>query len=141
MDIKANVNLYTKPGNLKGIASIIVDDSLVIKGLKVWNSEKGLFVAMPSQKVGSEYKDVCFATTDELRQQIGETVLNAYEEAMEQVSEKKEQKNEQDTNTKESKKQTGKRTQKADADSQKQENDISEDGQEGQIDEGPVMSM
>ncbi len=46
-------------GNLKAIASITLDDSFAVHGVKVLKSQKGLFVAMPSTEFNSEYKDIC----------------------------------------------------------------------------------
>ena len=65
-------------GNLKAIASITLEDSFVVHGVKVLESQKGLFVAMPSTEFNSEYKDICHPTTKELREDISKAVLDAY---------------------------------------------------------------
>lgn len=98
--------------------------------------EKGLFVAMPSQKVGNEYKDVCFAKSAELREQINSSVLEAYEQTLTQA---KEQKN----NAGEAKKGQKKgRTVKTRSDIEQAEADEDlQEGQDEQTEAGPVMSM
>lgn len=133
MDIKANVNLFNRPeGNLKGLASISINDDFIVRGIRVIEGEKGLFVSMPSQKVGSDYRDVCFAKSTELREQINKTVLEAYEQTL-----KQEQKTSK--GAKEEKKQT---KSVSHASKQKEvENAEKQSVQEEQTDEGPVMSM
>lgn len=135
MDIKANVNLFNRPeGNLKALASISLDDDFIVKGIRVVQGEKGLFISMPSQKVGSEYRDVCFPKSAELREQINRAVLEAYEQTQTQ---KQEQKSEESIEN--DKKQTKKGTQKS------KHNGIEESepqqAQEEQTDDSPVMSM
>ncbi|NDO20146.1 SpoVG family protein [Lachnospiraceae bacterium MD329] len=82
MELKASVNLYTKPGSLKGFASLSIDDAFVIRNLSVRESENGLFVSMPSQKVGGEYKDICYPITKELREEINKVVLEEYQQEL-----------------------------------------------------------
>lgn len=140
MDIKANVSLYTKPeGNLKGLASISIDDDFIVRGLRIVEGENGLFVAMPSQKSGDGYRDVCFPKTHELREQIHKVVLEAYEQTL------KEHKDEikQDKKTEKGQKRSSGRSQKNAAGNQQEadENALSSEGQDEQVEEGPAMSM
>lgn len=135
MDIKASVNLYNKPdGNIKAFASISLNDDFIVRGLRVVEGEKGLFVAMPSQKVGSDYRDVCFPKSTELREEINSTVLEAYEQAM---TESQEQANEK---TKRGSKKEQNNEQKAGKGNKQEESepDLQEDGP---IEEEPSMSM
>ena len=50
--MKINVKCYEvkNGGNLKGTASIGIDDKLYIKGFRIMNGSKGLFVSFPSVK-------------------------------------------------------------------------------------------
>lgn len=139
MDIKANVNLFNRPeGNLRGIASISINDDFIVKNIKVVEGEKGLFVAMPSQKVGNEYKDVCFAKSAELREQINSAVLKAYEQTLTQA---KEQKNDAEGTKKGQKKgRTGAERSRAEVEQAEADEDLQE-GQDEQTEAGPVMSM
>ena len=52
MDYKANVTLMTKPGSLKGVASVSINEEFVVKGLRIYEGDNGPFVSMPSRKVG-----------------------------------------------------------------------------------------
>ena len=65
---------------VKGIASITIDDSFVVHDIKILESEKGLFVAMPSKKCPDEtYKDIAHPINAEARELIQKAVLNEYE--------------------------------------------------------------
>jgi stage V sporulation protein G len=69
--------------DLKAFASITFDDSFVVRGLKVIYSGSKFFVAMPTHRNRrGDFKDVAFPIVNELRLQIEEKVLLAYEEAM-----------------------------------------------------------
>lgn len=80
MDITGKVFLINGDGNIKAMASITLDNSFVVGGLKVMNGSKGLFVSMPSRKLADgTYKDSCFPLSKDVRQQINDVVLAAYE--------------------------------------------------------------
>ena len=65
---------------VKGIASITIDDSFVVHDIKILESEKGLFVAMPSKKCPDEtYKDIAHPINAEARELIQKAVINEYE--------------------------------------------------------------
>ena len=69
-------------GNMrvKGIASITIDDSFVIHDIKILESEKGLYVAMPSRRTpAGEFKDIAHPINAEARELIQKAVLNEYE--------------------------------------------------------------
>ena len=61
-----------------------VNGIFAVRGVKVLESSKGLFVAMPQYKVGNDYKDVCFPCTKEAYEELNNAVLNAYEQALTQ---------------------------------------------------------
>lgn len=140
MDVKANVNLFTKPGNLKGIASVSLDDDFIIKNVRVFQSEKGLFVSMPAQKIGDEYRDICFAKSQELRNQISDAVLSGYDMALKQANgQVKEQKNEEEQ---EYKNKTASQTKSSKQEqSYEDDEDISQEDGFEEVEEEPTMSM
>lgn len=84
MDIQAKVNLLVNStNNVKAMASITIDNAFVVTGIKIVESQNGLFTAMPSRKTASgEYKDICFPITAEARAEIQNEVLKAYEEKL-----------------------------------------------------------
>ena len=46
-------------GKLKAIASVTFDDEFVVHDIKVIDGQNGLFIAMPSRKIGNgEFRDV-----------------------------------------------------------------------------------
>ncbi|MCK5177996.1 MAG: septation protein SpoVG family protein, partial [Candidatus Omnitrophica bacterium] len=54
---------------------------LLIKGVRVMDGKKGLFVSMPrEQSKDKKWYDTIRCLTDEIRDQITETVLSAYNE-------------------------------------------------------------
>lgn len=70
-----------KGDTLKAFAAITFDEAFVVKGLKVIEGKKGLFVAMPStegRKKG-EYFDSVYPITKELRESINDAVIEEYE--------------------------------------------------------------
>ena len=65
---------------VKGIASITIDDSFVVHDIKILESEKGLFVSMPSRRTpAGEFKDIAHPINSEARELIQKAVLNEYE--------------------------------------------------------------
>lgn len=65
---------------VKGIASITIDDSFVVHDIKILESEKGLFVAMPSRRLPSgEFKDIAHPINAEARELMQKAILNEYE--------------------------------------------------------------
>lgn len=65
---------------LKAFASITFDNCFVISSLKVMDGNNGLFVAMPSQKKGDNYTDVCYPINKEFREELQKAVLQKYNE-------------------------------------------------------------
>lgn len=76
-DMKVDVTIWPvkENKNLLAFADVTLNDSLVVKGLKVCTGEKGDFVAMPSAKIGGEYKDTAFPITAEFREKIITAVM------------------------------------------------------------------
>lgn len=74
------VEIYgVKRDTLKANATITFNNCFVVKGLKVIKGKNGLFVTMPSFEHNGEYKDLCFPLTKELREEISNKVLDAYD--------------------------------------------------------------
>lgn len=82
-DVKIH-SLYPE-GNCRASASVNLNGSFAIRGVKVMEGANGLFVSMPSYRTGNgEYKDICFPCTREVRSQLNEAVLNAYQQSLAQ---------------------------------------------------------
>lgn len=71
-------------GALLGYANIVLNNSFIIRGIKILESEKnGRFVAMPSRRLREEkraYRDLCHPINQETREIITATIFNAYDE-------------------------------------------------------------
>lgn len=86
--LQYDVNIYPSKGDgaQKASATVNINGQFAIRGLKIMEGSKGLFVSMPSFKAGNgEYKDICFPCTKESRADFDKVVLAAYEQKMEQL--------------------------------------------------------
>ena len=65
---------------LKAYASVTFDDCFVVHSVGVLEGANGLFVVMPSRKVGeSEFKNIAHPIVTSFREKISKAVLDAYE--------------------------------------------------------------
>lgn len=96
MDItKVSIRKYNAPkNNLKGFATVTLDDELVLTGIKIIKGNKGLFLGMPSTywESDEEYHDIFFPVTADFREELTDAVIEAYEEADEKETKKKSKK-------------------------------------------------
>ncbi len=84
MDLKVKITKIVDKEKMKAFATVSFDNGFLITGVKVLESQYGLYVGMPRiRKKSGEFKDVCFPITKEMRQEITKAVLAAYEEAKE----------------------------------------------------------
>ncbi len=78
-----NVNLRDEE-KLRAFVNITFDDVFVVRGLKVIQGNKGLFVCMPSRKLANgTYKDIAHPIDNEFRQTIETLILHKYEKVLE----------------------------------------------------------
>lgn len=69
---------------LKAFASITLDNCFVIRGLKIIEGAKGVFVAMPSRKrPDGTYQDVAHPINNETRDWMEGLIITAYKEELE----------------------------------------------------------
>lgn len=81
-DVRMKVLDESEERKIKAISSITFNDSFVIHDVKVLDSEKGLYVVMPSKKApDGTFKDIAHPLNTETRQMIQEKVLAEYEKA------------------------------------------------------------
>ncbi len=77
------VRKILKEGKLKAVASITLDDELVIHDIKIIDGDKGLFIAMPSKKSSDgEYRDIAHPINSWTREKIQTMILNEYEKSL-----------------------------------------------------------
>ena len=70
---------------MKAIVSMTLDNEFVVHDIKVIDSDKGLFIAMPSRKTGEgEYRDIAHPINSATRDMIQRIILEHYEKALEE---------------------------------------------------------
>ena len=90
MKVDVKIGSIRPEGNVRAYASVNLNDCFAIRNVKVVDSSKGLFIAMPSYKAGNgEYKDICFPVTKEFREQLNNAVIDAYKQALTQSQQQK----------------------------------------------------
>ncbi len=72
-------------GTLRATASVNIYGDFAVRGVKVMDGTKGIFVSMPSYKAGNgEYKDICFPCTKEAKAEFDNAVISAYQQTLAQ---------------------------------------------------------
>ncbi len=67
-------------GNLKAWATITINDSIVIRDIRVLNGENGLFVGMPGRKRSDgKYSDTVYIKNSNIKEDINKAILEKYE--------------------------------------------------------------
>lgn len=67
---------------LKAVASITIDNCMVVHDIKVVQGPEKLFISMPSRKNSEgDFKDIVHAINNETRDQICSAIFDAYEKA------------------------------------------------------------
>lgn len=84
LDVKIT-KLAPADRGVRAYASATLDGCFAIRGMKLVEGKKGLFVSMPTyQKRDNSYADVCFPTTAEFREQLNNAVVEAYQQYLAQ---------------------------------------------------------
>lgn len=70
-------------GKMKAVVSVTFDDEFVVHDIKIIDGQNGLFVAMPSRKMGEgDFRDIAHPLTGETRNRIKEAIFAEYEKAL-----------------------------------------------------------
>lgn len=84
-----NVQVFTfkdgpNLGRIKCLATIVLNDQIQIRGLRVMDSDNGLYVSYPPDPFykGEDFRHVCFPITRQLREHIENCVLEKYQAAV-----------------------------------------------------------
>ena len=83
---KLDVRVYPlkdQPDNsTKAFASVTVEDLIAIKGIRVVEGTKGMFVTMPQSKDNDgNYHDIAFPVNGDLRKAMNKAILDEFKEA------------------------------------------------------------
>ena len=75
-----NVRKIEKEGSrMKGIASVLLDESFAVHDIRIIEGDNGLFIAMPSRKTATGgYRDIAHPINPEVRAMFEEAILEAY---------------------------------------------------------------
>lgn len=67
---------------MKGIASVLIDDSFAVHDIRIIEGDNGLFIAMPSRKTATGgYRDIAHPINPEGRAMFEEAIFEAYKNA------------------------------------------------------------
>ena len=71
-------------GHLKALATIVLNDQIQIRGLRVMEGVNGLYVGYPNDPFykGEDYRSICMPITRQLREHIENCVLEKYQAAI-----------------------------------------------------------
>ena len=74
-------------GKLLGMASIVLNDQLLVRHLRIMEGVNGLYVAYPNDPFykGEDIHSVCFPMTRQLREHIETCVLEKYQASLDPV--------------------------------------------------------
>ena len=84
-----SVRKIEKEGSrMKGIASVLLDDSFAVHDIRIIEGDNGLFIAMPSRKTATGgYRDIAHPINPEVRAMFEEAILEEYKNAPEATEE------------------------------------------------------
>ena len=67
-------------GKMKAVVSITFDDEFVVHDIKIIEGQNGLFIAMPSRKMGEgDFRDIAHPLVSETRNKIRDAIFKEYE--------------------------------------------------------------
>ena len=70
-------------GKMKAIVSVTFDDEFVVHDVKIIEGQNGLFVAMPSRKMGEgDFRDIAHPLLSETRNKIKDAIFAEYEKLL-----------------------------------------------------------
>lgn len=82
------VRKVSDEGKMKAIVSITFDDEFVVHDIKIIEGQNGLFIAMPSKKMGEgDFRDIAHPLLSETRNRIKDAIFAEYEKVLAQKEE------------------------------------------------------
>ena len=71
-------------GHLRGLASIVLNDQIQIRGLRIMDGVNGMFVGFPNDPFykGEDFRSIVLPITRQLREHIENCVLEKYQAAV-----------------------------------------------------------
>ena len=70
-------------GKMKAVVSVTFDDEFVVHDIKIIEGQNGLFIAMPSRKMGEgDFRDIAHPLISETRNKIKDAIFAEYEKVL-----------------------------------------------------------
>ena len=70
-------------GKMRAVVSVTFDDEFVVHDIKVIEGQNGLFIAMPSRKMGEgDFRDIAHPLVSETRNKIKDAIFLEYEKVL-----------------------------------------------------------
>lgn len=86
------IRKVTDDGKMKAIVSITFDEEFVVHDIKIIDGQNGLFIAMPSRKMGEgDFRDIAHPILSETREKIKNAIFKEYEKISQDQDEIQEQ--------------------------------------------------
>ena len=87
-----SVRKIEKEGSrMKGIASIVLDDSFAVHDIRIIQGDKGLFIAMPSRKTATGgYRDIAHPINADVRKMLEDAIIEEYNNTEDSVASEEE---------------------------------------------------
>lgn len=86
LDLNVHVRPISPRENLVGFASVTINNSFAVDGIRVCSGVNGLFINMPSMQDGNgKWHDVCKPITSDFRKQLTDAVVEGYGAAIEKM--------------------------------------------------------
>lgn len=83
------IRMITEASKMKAVASVTFDDEFVVHDIKIIDGQNGLFIAMPSKRLGDgDYRDIAHPLSSAVRERIKTAILSAYDKALAEHREK-----------------------------------------------------
>jgi stage V sporulation protein G len=82
------IRKISEEGKMKAVVSITFDDEFVVHDIKIIDGQNGLFVAMPSRKMGEgDFRDIAHPLVSEMRERIKKAIFAEYEKILAESAE------------------------------------------------------
>lgn len=86
MKLDVSVRPIEPKDNLLAFASVTINDSFVVDGIRLCNGKNGPYLNMPgSTNKRGTWRDACKPITKEFRQQLTEAVVTGYDKAIDKL--------------------------------------------------------